>query len=55
MAQKAQQYLELLKDNEIIPENEMRALCEDLKEIFLQEPNVAQIAPPVTVCGDIHG
>ena len=30
-------------------------MCEKAKEILSQESNVAPVAKPVTICGDIHG
>jgi hypothetical protein len=56
MSKDAKEYLAMLKEGcDIIPEDEMWVLCEKLKEIFSNEPNVVMLEPPVTVCGDIHG
>ena len=33
----------------------MKLLCEDIKEILIEESNVTPVAAPVTICGDIHG
>lgn len=30
-------------------------VCEKLKELLIEEPNVLPVSAPVTVCGDIHG
>jgi len=35
MSNKVEKYLDLLKENDCIPENEMRLLCEKLKELLL--------------------
>jgi hypothetical protein len=40
MAEKYSKYLDILKENDCIPENEMRRLCENLKEVLLQEANI---------------
>ena len=54
-----------LKGAKLLTEDEIMQLCKKVsssfdyrvqaKEIFTQEPNVASIRSPVTVCGDIHG
>ncbi|QDZ17588.1 phytochrome-associated serine/threonine-protein phosphatase [Chloropicon primus] len=38
-----------------LTEDELRDLCEIVKEILLEESNVQVVYSPVTVCGDIHG
>jgi hypothetical protein len=38
-----------------LPERQMKALCNRVRDILLEESNVHQVASPVTVCGDIHG
>eukprot|EP00831_Metopus_contortus_P047414 TRINITY_DN38240_c0_g1_i1.p1 TRINITY_DN38240_c0_g1~~TRINITY_DN38240_c0_g1_i1.p1 ORF type:complete len:158 (+),score=12.72 TRINITY_DN38240_c0_g1_i1:29-502(+) len=45
----------VLRTGKCIPEKEMKQLCEIVKDILLEEPNVQPIQTPVTVCGDIHG
>ena len=30
-------------------------LCENVKEILMEESNVQPVSAPVTICGDIHG
>ena len=49
------QWLETLKGGRCIPEKDLRLLCDKVKEILLEEPNVQHVATPVTICGDIHG
>ncbi len=45
----------LKEGKEILPERDFRRLCERAKDILIEESNVAPVAAPVTVCGDIHG
>jgi len=39
----------------ILPEEEVKTLCESAKDILLQESNVQKVRAPVTVVGDISG
>ena len=48
-------WLETLKNGTILPERELRILCEKVKEILIEESNVQPVKAPVTICGDIHG
>lgn len=48
-------YIEDLRNGKIIPEGELRMVCEKVKEILFEESNVQPVRSPVTVCGDIHG
>lgn len=48
-------WLSTLKQGQILPERDLRILCEKLKEILIEESNVQPISAPVTICGDIHG
>jgi len=38
-----------------LSEDAVQALCEQAKEILVNESNVKAVRPPVTICGDIHG
>jgi serine/threonine-protein phosphatase 2A catalytic subunit len=38
-----------------LPENEVKLICEKVKEILTKEDNVQPVNSPVTICGDIHG
>ena len=44
-----------MKTCEALEEEELKALCEHVKEILVEESNVQPVNSPVTVCGDIHG
>eukprot|EP01129_Flabellula_baltica_P005883 TRINITY_DN2160_c0_g1_i1.p1 TRINITY_DN2160_c0_g1~~TRINITY_DN2160_c0_g1_i1.p1 ORF type:complete len:334 (-),score=72.34 TRINITY_DN2160_c0_g1_i1:72-1013(-) len=38
-----------------LEEQELKHLCEKVKEYLLEESNVQPVSSPVTICGDIHG
>ena len=44
-----------LYECKLLPESEIKFLCEKAKEILMNESNVVPVRLPVTVCGDIHG
>jgi serine/threonine-protein phosphatase 6 catalytic subunit len=48
-------WLDTVKNGTILPERELRILCEKVKEILIEESNVQPVKAPVTICGDIHG
>ena len=48
-------WLESIKEGTILPERDLRILCERIKEILMEESNVQPVQAPVTICGDIHG
>jgi len=48
-------HIETLMRCEIIPEDQVRDLCEKAKEVLEGESNVQTISAPITICGDIHG
>ena len=47
--------IEDLFNCKFLPELEVKALCDKVKEIVIKESNVQIVHCPVTVCGDIHG
>ncbi|KAJ3438604.1 serine/threonine-protein phosphatase [Anaeramoeba flamelloides] len=47
--------LETLKKCTYLPENQLKQLCEKVKELLIEENNVQPVSSPVTVCGDVHG
>mmetsp|Transcript_3742 Transcript_3742/g.13135 ORF Transcript_3742/g.13135 Transcript_3742/m.13135 type:complete len:306 (+) Transcript_3742:272-1189(+) len=47
--------IEKVRGCEYLTEDELRDLCELVKELLLEESNVQAVFSPVTVCGDIHG
>lgn len=38
-----------------IPEDYIKELCERVGAVFLAEPSVLKLDPPLTICGDTHG
>lgn len=49
------EWLETIKKCQALTENEMKQLCEMVKELLMEESNIQPVQTPVTVCGDIHG
>ncbi len=49
------QWLETVKGGTILPEKDLRSLCEKVKELLIEESNVQPVQAPITICGDIHG
>ena len=45
----------LLVKNDLLEELEVSVICELLKELLVQEPNVVRINTPVNIVGDVHG
>lgn len=48
-------WLAHIRDGGILPEKKLRILCEQLKEILIDESNVQAVSAPVTIVGKIHG
>ena len=40
---------------ELLPEHDLKHLCEYVQELMLEESTVQPVQSPVTICGDIHG
>ncbi|KAK9358412.1 hypothetical protein LIPSTDRAFT_5342 [Lipomyces starkeyi NRRL Y-11557] len=62
MARGPDEWLEITKKCQYLPENEMKQLCEMVKELLMEESNIQPVSTPVTVCGgtlesdhNIHG
>jgi len=55
MAGKTDEWIETLRQCKYLPEQDLKELCEMVKELLLEESNVQPVASPVTICGDIHG
>lgn len=47
--------IEQLRECKHLPEPDIRALCDIVKAMLIEESNVQPVSSPVTVCGDIHG
>jgi len=48
-------WIEQLKECKYLPEPDIKALCDMVKELLIEESNVQPVSSPVTICGDIHG
>lgn len=48
-------WIEKVKRCEHLEENELKLLCDRIKDILMEESNVQPVQSPVTVCGDVHG
>jgi len=48
-------WIEMLKQCKYLPEQDVKTLCEMVKELLIEESNVQPVQTPVTICGDIHG
>lgn len=44
-----------LRQCRFLPEPDVRALCDIVRGLLIEEANVQPVSSPVTVCGDIHG
>jgi len=44
-----------LRQCRFLPEADVRALCDIVRALLIEEANVQPVSSPVTVCGDIHG
>jgi len=55
MSANPDEWIETLKKCKYLPEQDLKLLCEVVKELLLEESNVQPVAAPVTICGDIHG
>jgi len=48
-------WIENIRRCELLPELDLKHLCEYVQEIMLEESTVHPVSSPVTICGDIHG
>lgn len=55
MSMNVDEWVELSKHCQYLPENDLKALCDKVSEILIEEGNVVPVQSPVVVCGDIHG
>lgn len=44
-----------LRQCKYLPEADIKALCDHVRCILMEESNIQPVQSPVTVCGDIHG
>jgi len=48
-------WIDQVRQCQVLEENNVKALCERVKDLLREESNVQPVSSPVTVCGDIHG
>ena len=48
-------WIENIKQCELLPELDLKHLCEYVQDLMLEESTVQPVQSPVTICGDIHG
>lgn len=48
-------WLASIRNCELLPEHDLKHLCEYVQELMLEESTVQPVSSPVTICGDIHG
>lgn len=53
--QNLDKWVEHVRECKYLEEPDLKALCEMVKELLLEESNVQPVASPITLCGDIHG
>jgi len=41
--------------NVALTENEIKFLCFKSRELFMQQPMLLELEPPIKICGDVHG
>ena len=51
----AQQIIRQIYNNELISMEDIKWVCSQSTQLFLDEPTVLDISSPVTVVGDVHG
>jgi len=49
------QWIEAVRNCEHLTENQLKLLCDRVKEILMEESNVQPVHSPAIVCGDVHG
>lgn len=48
-------WIESIRRCELLPELDLKHLCEYVQDLMLEESTVQPVQSPVTICGDIHG
>jgi serine/threonine-protein phosphatase 2A catalytic subunit len=44
-----------LYECKLLPEKQLKELCEMTKKVLKPEKNVHSVRSPITICGDVHG
>jgi hypothetical protein len=50
-----EEWITELKQCKFLPLDQLKMLCDCVRDILIEESNVREIATPVTICGDVHG
>ncbi len=48
-------YIEKLLKDQLLLENEVKEVCNIVKDILSKEKNIIEVSTPITICGDVHG
>jgi len=49
------EWLQIVRGCQYLPETDLKRLCELVKELLMEESNIQPVNTPVTICGDVHG
>eukprot|EP01126_Amoeba_proteus_P012965 TRINITY_DN153_c0_g1_i4.p1 TRINITY_DN153_c0_g1~~TRINITY_DN153_c0_g1_i4.p1 ORF type:complete len:182 (+),score=36.95 TRINITY_DN153_c0_g1_i4:56-547(+) len=48
-------WISSLRQCKYLPLEQLKMLCDCVRDILVEESNVREVSAPVTVCGDVHG
>jgi len=48
-------WISMARECKYLPEQDIKKLCDLVKELLMEESNVHPVSSPVTICGDVHG
>ena len=51
----AEKWYSQLKEGKCLAENDLKELCNKVKDILIEESNIISISAPIVICGDLHG
>lgn len=50
-----EEWIAELTQCKFLPLDQLKMLCDCVRDILIEESNVREVATPVTICGDVHG